>query len=84
MFLVLIVIGSIAGWKTGDLRGRNFALLAVLAIVPTWVLLALRMFPNEPALWISTWLVCFAYLAIPYVMLAWLKRARERNRADER
>lgn len=81
--MLLILIGAIAGWKIADLRVLSFTVLALAALVPTWVSVALQNFPYEPDWWVSVWMACFAQLAVPYASVAWLKRMRDRNRADE-
>ncbi|MHA6316844.1 hypothetical protein ACXYN8_04185 [Altererythrobacter sp. CAU 1778] len=83
MGLILIVIGAVAGWKIADLHPRSFLLLALAAIMPTAAAVMLDPMPHGPVGWIAVWLVTFLYVAVPYALLATLRRARARNRTEE-
>ena len=83
MGLIFAIIGGIAGWKVGDLHWRYFGIVAAMALVPA--IIALMMFISIATIgsFVSAWLAAFAYVAIPFSLLAWLKKKRVENRADD-
>ena len=87
MGLILIVIGAVAGWKSGALYPSAYAILAVAAMVAAALLALLEAGGStallaDPLTLLSGWLVAFLYLAVPYTLLAWLKAKRIENRGE--
>lgn len=82
MGLILAIIGGIAGWKTGEFHWRYFAIMAVAALVPAVIGVMMFWARADALTFLAAWLAAFAYLAIPFTALAWLKRKRLENRSD--
>lgn len=83
MGLILIAIGAIAGWKVAELGWRIYALIAGLALIPAAIAVFASGGVGDPLGWLSAWAVAFLYLAVPYSMLAFLKKKRLENREGE-
>ena len=83
MGLIFAIIGGIAGWKVGDFHWRYFAIMAAMAMVPAIIGLVMFISIATIGSFVSAWLAAFAYLAIPFSLLAWLKKKRIENRDDE-
>jgi hypothetical protein len=87
MGLILIVIGAVAGWKSGSFNPSAYAILGGGAVLAAGVLLLLEtrgsiaFLPDLLSIFVG-WVVAFLYLAVPYTLLAWLKAKRVENRGE--
>ena len=87
MGLILIVIGAVAGWRSGAFRGFDYAVFGVIAAGAA----ALSLYAEargstalllDPASLLLTWLFAFAEIAGAYTLLALLKAKRIENRGE--
>ena len=65
MGLVLAIIGATAGRKAGEARPSYFALISVVAVIPTGLNMTVLGPRLDALMVVSAWIAAFSFLAVP-------------------